>query len=139
MIKCALFILCLCSISACGTLQHDTADFRADNAAMTAASKKIIVSNTAEVPGHPNFTTLGAVQGYCLKDPHGNTQAVPGDSMRLAAYRQYGDRVGAITGAHAWFVPAGDETSAVYEPGSHQGYWRCGGTAVSFPPASPPQ
>lgn len=139
MIKWILLILCLCSISACGTLQHDTADLRADNAAMTAASKKIILSNTAEVPGHPNITTLGVVQGTCLKDPHGNTQAVPGDSMRLAAYRQYGDRVGAIVGAHAWFVIAGGETSAVYEPGGQQGYWECGGTAVSFPPASPPQ
>jgi len=139
LIKHALLILCLCAISACGTLRSDTADFRADNAAMTAASKKIIVSNTAEVPGHPNFTTLGAVQGNCLKDPQGNTQAVPGDSMRLAAYRQYGDRVGAIVGTHQWFVIAGGQTSAVYEPGNQQGYWECGGTAVSFPPASPQQ
>jgi hypothetical protein len=137
--KRVLFILCLCSISACGTLQRDTADIRADNAAMTAASKKIIVSSTGEVPGHSNFTTLGAVQGYCLKDPHGNTQAIPGDSMRLAAYRQYGDRVDAIIGAHEWFVIAGGQTSAVYEPGNQQGYWECGGTAVSFPSASPQQ
>jgi hypothetical protein len=138
LIKRVLLFLCLC-VSACGTLQHDTADFRADNTAMTAASKKIIVSPTTEVPGHPNFTALGAVQGYCLKDPHGNTQAVPGDSMRLAAYRQYGDRVGAIIGAHQWFVIAGGQTSAVYEPGSQQGYWECGGTAVSFPAAAPQQ
>lgn len=139
LIKCALFVLCLCSIAACATVQRDAADFQADNAAMTAASKKIILSPSSGVPGHSQLTTLGAVEGYCEKDPHGNTQAIPGDSMRLAAYRQYGDRVGAIIGVHAWFVPAGDETSAVYEPGSHQGYWRCGGTAVSFAAAPSPQ
>ncbi|MGH7778507.1 MAG: hypothetical protein ACREQR_01600 [Candidatus Binataceae bacterium] len=136
--KLALFILCLFSIAACTAVEHDTADLRKDNAAMTAASKNIILSGTAEVPGHPNISTLGPVQGYCEKDPRGNSQAIPGDSMRLAAYRRYGDRVGAITGVHAWFVVAGDETSGVYEPGSNQGYWDCGGTAVNFPSAAPP-
>jgi hypothetical protein len=139
LIKSALLVLCLCSIAACATVRHDAADFQADNAAMTAASQKIIISQSSEVPGHSQLTALGAVEGYCEKYPHGNTQAIPGDTMRLAAYRQYGDRVDAITGAHAWFVPAGDETSAVYEPGSHQGYWKCGGTAVSFASAPSPQ
>ncbi|HUY39571.1 MAG TPA: hypothetical protein VMV13_12110 [Candidatus Binataceae bacterium] len=137
--KRAWFILFLCSISACGVVQHDAADLRADNTSMTAASQKIIVSEGSDVAGHSKISTLGAVEGYCEKDPTGNTQAIPGDSMRLAAYRQYGDRVDAITGAHGWFVPAGDETSGVYEPGSHQGYWECGGTAVSFTPAPSPQ
>ncbi len=136
----AVLFLCMFSIAACGIVEHDAADVRQDNAAMTAASKKILISAGGDVPGHPHLRTLGPVQGYCEKDPKGNTQAIPGDTMRLAAYRQYGDKVSAITGSHGWFVEAGDATSAVYEPGSHQGYWECGGTAVSFTSAeSPPR
>lgn len=138
--KRTVLILFMFTIAACGIVEHDAASVRQDTAAMTAASKKILISGGGDVPGHPNLSTLGPVQGYCENDPKGNTQAIPGDSTRLAAYRQYGDRVGAITGSHGWFVEAGDETSAVYQPGSKQGYWECGGTAVSFTSApSPPR
>ncbi len=135
MLKRTVLILCLCSISACGVFQHEAADIPRDNTAMSAASKKILISDGFDVPGHSKINTLGTVEGRCEKDPQGNTQAIPGDNMRAAAYRQYGDRVDAITGAHRWFVPTGDETGAVDEPGSHKGYWECGGTAVSFTPS----
>ncbi|HVA79684.1 MAG TPA: hypothetical protein VNF29_02035 [Candidatus Binataceae bacterium] len=126
-------ILALISIAACGVVTHNAADIRTDNATMTAASKKILISGGGDVPGHTKLSTLGPVQGYCEKNPQGDTQAIPGDSMRLAAYRQYGDQVNAITGSHGWFVPTGDE------PGAKQGYWECAGTAVSFGAASAPQ
>ncbi|HUY28689.1 MAG TPA: hypothetical protein VMV27_14860 [Candidatus Binataceae bacterium] len=132
-------ILGLISIAACGLAKHDAAVIRTDNAAMTAASKKILISGGGDVPGHPKISTLGPVQGYCEKNPQGDTQAIPGDSMRLAAYRKYGDQVNAITGSHGWFVPTGDETSAVSEPGDKQGYWECAGTAVSFGAAPAPK
>jgi hypothetical protein len=136
--KRALFLFCLLSFAACGIVEHGAADVRRDNADMTAASKKILISGGGDVPGHPHLSTLGPVQGYCEKNPQGDAQTIPGDSMRLAAYRKYGDKVGAITGSHGWFVPANGDTSAVYEPGTSQGYWECAGTAVSFTSAEAP-
>ncbi|MHB8381143.1 MAG: hypothetical protein ACYDC3_02215 [Candidatus Binataceae bacterium] len=138
MIRRILLVLCLCSLSACGIVEHDAADVRADNTDMNAASKKIIIAAGADVPGYSKITTLGTVEGYCEKNPQGDDQTIPGDSMRLAAYRKYGTRVGAITGSHGWFVPKGGETSAEHDPGTSAGYWECSGTAVSLTSAPAP-
>ncbi len=124
------------AVCGCSQLKTDASDIRADNAALSAAARKIIVIRGTQIPGHPDYSVLGPAQGYCEKDPHGDTQAIPGDSMKLAAYREYGGRVDAIIGAHAWYMDVGDQTSSVYEPHSHTGYWECAGTAVRFTAAT---
>src|SRR5262249_10592318 len=99
---------------------------RARDAAMDAATQRMIVERSDRVPGHPNVVELGKVEGYCERTPEGNQQIIEGDSVKEAAYRKYGDRVDAIVGASAHFVPTGDR--------SGDGHFECTGTAVSFAP-----
>ncbi len=131
----------LLAAAGCGEVKHEEAKIEARDAAMDAATKRMIVVVGVDVPGHPGYTTLGPVQGYCEKKPNGDDQVIAGDSMKQAAYRKYGNRVDAIIQATAWFVPEGGMTSGVYEPYTPMGHFECGGTAVSFgtSPAAAPQ
>ncbi len=119
-------------LTGCGEVKHEEAEVQARDAAMNAATKRMIVVTGTDVPGHPNYVTLGSVQGYCEKKPNGDDQVIAGDSIRQAAYRKYGDRADAIVQSTAWFVPEGGMTSGVYEPYTPMGHFECSGTAVSF-------
>ncbi len=126
----ALIVMALI-LAGCGEVKQEEAKIRAEDAAINAATGRIIVVGGAEVPGHPNYTTLGPTEGYCEKTPHGDDQVIAGDSLKQAADRKYGAQVDAIINATAWFVTEGD-TSGVYEPYAPMGHFECGGTAVSF-------
>ncbi len=122
----------LIGLAGCGEVKHEEAEIQARDAAMNAATKRMIVVTGTEIPDHPAYARLGPVQGYCEKKPNGDDQVIAGDSMKQAAYRKYGDRVDAIVQATAWFVPEGGMTSGVYEPYTPMGHFECAGTAVSF-------
>jgi hypothetical protein len=87
------------------------------------------------VKGHPQYTKLGSVQGYCFNTPNSTGgQVVHGDGLRAAAYRKYGDQVDAVVGTTIYFVA--DDASAVSEPYTESGYFECAGTAVHFSAAA---
>jgi hypothetical protein len=112
-------------------LDQDVTELHQRQDALSATIKKIQVVSKDTVKGHPQYTKLGSVQGYCFNTP-GSTggQVVHGDGLRAAAYRKYGDQVDAIVDTTIYFVA--DDASAVSEPYSEGGYFECAGTAVHF-------
>jgi hypothetical protein len=120
------------ALAGCGEVKHEEAKIQARDDAMNAATKRMVVVTGTDVPGHPSYTSLGAVQGYCEKKPNGDDQVIAGDSMKQSAYRKYGAQVDAIIQTNAWFVPEGGATSGVYEPYTSYGHFECAGTAVTF-------
>jgi hypothetical protein len=122
----------------CAEVKQSATAIDTRNAEMNAAVHRMIVVQGREIPGHPSYTELGAVQGYCEKTPRGDQQIVPGDNMKQAAYRKYGARADAIINAQAWFVLSA-QASAEMEPGSSEGHFECAGTAVTFAEAAPAQ
>ena len=118
------------AIAGCGPVKKEEAKIQTHDAAMEAATQKIIVTRSTSVDGHPKVTDLGPVEGRCGNDPTGQ-ETFPEDNLREAAYRKYGDQVSAITNAYGWFV-VGNAASEVSEPGSSQGHFECSGTAIHF-------
>lgn len=131
--KSIVFVMAaLLALAGCGEVRQEEAKIQVRDEAMNAATGRMIVVTGTDVPGHPSYTTLGPVQGYCEKKPNGDDQVIAGDSMKQAAYRKYGVQADAIIQANAWFVPEGGMTSGVYEPYTAYGHFECSGTAVSF-------
>lgn len=124
-------LVIVAAIAGCGQLKQEQKSIEHSDAAMNTATRQMLVVPGNEIPDHPNYTVLGAVQGYCERTPRGDEQVIAGDSMKQAAYRQYGPHVDAIVNATAWFIEDGNN-SVVYEPNTPQGHFECGGTAVSF-------
>ena len=122
-----LLPILMLAVAACanGPVREEEAHVRARDAAMDAATQRMIVERSQRVPGHPNLVELGKVEGYCERTPEGNQQIVEGDSLKEAAYRKYGNRVDAIVGANAFCVPEGARLGG-------GGPFQCTGTAVSF-------
>jgi hypothetical protein len=94
-------ILMTVSIAGCASfapprVQQRAAEVRERSAAMDAATARIIVVDGTQIAGHPNYTPLGPVAGYCEQTPEGNSQALNGDTMKESAVRKYGDRVDAV-------------------------------------------
>ncbi len=109
-------------------LQQQQDELRAD-------IKKIQVVSRDKVKGHPDYTRLGPVQGYCFNIPDSTSgQVVHGDGLRAAANRKYGDQVDAIVNTQIYFVP--DDEAPVIEPYTENGYFECAGTAVHFTPSA---
>jgi hypothetical protein len=133
-----LLLAAAVAFAGCAEVKHEATTIDARNAAMSEAVRKIVVVPGTAVPGHPGYTQLGVVQGYCERTPHGDQQLLPGDNLRQAAFRKYGPRVDAIINTQAWFV-IGPEASAVMEPGNSEGHFECAGTAVTFAEAAPAQ
>ena len=112
-------------------LDQDVTQLHAQQDALGAAIKKILVVSKDTVKGHAQYTKLGSVQGYCFNTPNSTSgQVVHGDGLRAAAYRKYGDQVDAVVGTTIYFVA--DDASAVSEPYTEGGYFECAGTAVHF-------
>ena len=129
------------AIAGCGPVKKEEAKIQTHDAAMEAATQKIIVTRSTSVDGHPKVTDLGPVEGRCANDPTGQ-ETFPEDNLREAAYRKYGDQVNAIVNTSVWFVS--DDDYGAYEPYTEGGYFECAGTAVHFtgepaPAASPAQ
>jgi len=89
---------------------------------MDAAVKRIVEISGTTIPGHPSYTVLGQVSGYCERSLEGNQEIIAGDSVKEAAVRKYGNRVDAIINSNSAYVTTGGGT----------GYRECMGTAVSF-------
>jgi len=122
----------------CAEEQHlaqDVTQLQEQQDALSAAIKKIQVVSKGTVNGHPHYTKLGSVQGYCFNAPNSTSgQVIHGGGLRAAAYRKYGDQVDAVVGTTIYFVA--DDASAVSEPYTEGGYFECAGTAVHFTSAA---
>ena len=116
-------------------LDQDVTHIQEQQDALSVAIKKIAVVSKDTVKGHPRYTKLGSVQGYCFNTPNSTSgQVVHGDGLRAAAYRKYGDQVDAVVGTTIYFVA--DDASAVSEPYTEGVYFECTGTAVHFTAAA---
>jgi hypothetical protein len=112
-------------------LDQDVTQLQQQQDTLRADIKKIQIVSEDKVKGHPDFTKLGRVEGFCFNRPNSTSgQVVHGDGIRAAANRKYGDQVDAIVNTTIWFVP--DDASPVFEPFTENGYFECGGTAVRF-------
>ncbi|MGA7873575.1 MAG: hypothetical protein WCA22_22040 [Candidatus Binatus sp.] len=147
-----ILIVAIVALAGCSGVQQeeqhvdqDVAHLQQQQDALSAAIKKIQVVSGANVKGHPQYTTLGRVEGYCFDRPNSRSgPAVHGDRLKAAAYRKYGNQVDAIVKTSVWF--ASDDNYAPSEPYTESGYFECAGTAVHFtgesappaPPAQPP-
>jgi len=125
-------------LGACGEtkqLDQDVQQLHQEQDALSASIKKIQVYSRPIPKGHPEFTKLGPVEGYCFNIPNSTSgQVVHGDSLKAAAYRKYGDQVDAIVGTTIFFVA--DDAAPIFEPYTENGYFECAGTAVHFNPAA---
>jgi hypothetical protein len=133
-----LLVVAIVALPGCSSLKQDVTQLQQEQDAISAAIKKIKVVPGVNVKGNPQYTTLGRVEGYCFNQPNATTgQVVHGDGLKAAAYRKYGGQVDAIVNTSVWFVS--DDSSAVYEPYTENGYFECSGTAVHFTdePATP--
>ena len=112
-------------------LDQDVAQLHEQQDALSTAIMKIQVVSKDTVKGHPQYTKLGSVQGYCFNTPNSTGgQVLHGDGLRAAAYRKYGEQVDAVVGTTIYFVA--DDASAASEPYTEGGYFECAGTAVHF-------
>ena len=100
------------------------------DAAMAAATAKMIVVRGHDIPDHPNYVTLGKVHGFCGSDPQATDIIPSGDNLRQAAYRKYGAKVDGIVDATGFFVTNND--TPVSSPEPPQGHFECEGNAVHF-------
>ena len=115
------------AVAGCASVAPPAVQQRAEaiherTAEMDAAVRRIVEVSSSTIPGHPNYTVLGPVSGYCEGSPEGNQEIIAGDSVKEAAVRKYGSRVDAIINSNAAYVATGGGT----------GYRKCMGTAVSF-------
>ena len=125
-------------LAGCGEtkqLDQDVQQIHQEQDALSAAIRKIQVYSKTTPKGHPDFTKLGPVEGYCFNVPNSTSgQVVHGDTLKAAAYRKYGDQVDAIVGTTIIFVA--DDAAPIFEPYTENGYFECSGTAVHFNPAA---
>lgn len=126
--KLALLVLAI-MLAGCGEAVKTESAVRTRDAAMEAATAKMIVTRNTDVTGHPNTVQLGKVRGHCLQDPEANDVIPAGDNLRQAAYRKYGSQVDGIVDANVFHVND-DYTPEV--TGSAQGHFECEGIAVHF-------
>lgn len=126
--KLVLIVLAV-AMAACGEAAKVENKVEARDAAMDAATTKMVVTRGSNVAGHAQVVSLGKVHGHCMADPEANDIIATGDNLRQAAYRKYGSQVDAIIDASAYHVND-DYTPEV--AGSAAGHFECDGTAVHF-------
>jgi hypothetical protein len=130
--KSGLMIVLALGIAGCGAVATESAKLQQENTAEEASVQRIVVTQTADVPGHSKYTQLGSVEGVCGRAPaydDDNSSASPG--FKHAAYNKYGDKVDAIINVDAWFVIS-NQASAPQGPGNAEGHFQCKGIAVHF-------
>ncbi len=124
-----LLLLLTLVIAGCAAAAKTENAASARDAAMDAATARMVVTRGNDVPGHPQYVTLGKVQGRCTQNPEANDIIPSGDNLRQAAYRKYGTQVDAIVGASSVHI----SNQLITDPGTTEGYFECEGTAVHFP------
>ena len=117
-------------LMACGEVVTAHNAIHARDAAMEAATAKIIVTEGSDVTGHSRNRALGKVQGHCLTTAQADDIIASGDNLKEAAYRKYGSQVNAIVNANA--VHINDDYTPEAPPDSPVGHYDCEGTAVNF-------
>jgi hypothetical protein len=117
-------------MAACGEAAKVENKVEARDAAMDAATAKMIVTRSNTVAGHAQYTSLGKVHGHCMADPEANDVIARGDNLRQAAYRKYGAQVDAIVDASAYHV--NDDYTPEVAGTAASGHFECDGTAVHF-------
>ena len=127
--KLVLLVFVLAMV-ACGEAANVENKVEARDAAMDAATAKMIVTRGNSVAGHAQYTSLGKVHGHCMADPEADDIIATGDNLRQAAYRKYGAQVDAIVDASAYHV--NDDFSPVAASTGGVGHFECDGTAVHF-------
>jgi hypothetical protein len=125
---CPLFVAV--AIAACGQVVQTHNAIHQRDAAMEAASAKMIVTESSSVAGHSQFQSLGKVRGHCLTNNNANDVIASGDNLKEAAYRKYGAQVDAIVDATAFHV--NDDYSPETPPDTQDGHYECEGTAIRF-------
>jgi hypothetical protein len=125
-------------LAGCAALSSSLKAEREAEEARRAALRRIVVVSGSTVPGRTSLVRLGRVQGWCDDDIARQESSVPSETLREAAYRRFGDEVGAIIEVNTWFV-VDDTASAVWAIEGGGGHWECSGEAVKFEaaPADP--
>ena len=126
----ALPLLMATVLVACGEVVTAHNDIHARDAAMEAATAKMIVTEGNDVAGHSRYLALGKVRGHCLTDSHADDIIAHGDNLKEAAYRKYGSDVNAIVDASA--IHINDDYDPEAPPDLPTGHYDCEGIAVHF-------
>ena len=124
----ALLMLAI-SMIACGEAAKVESAAQARDAAMDAATAKMIVTRGDSLPGHAQVIALGKVQGRCGVNLEANEVIPSGDNLRQAAYRKYGTQVDAIVNVSSVQI----DNEIIKDPDSTSAsYTECSGNAVHF-------
>jgi hypothetical protein len=115
---------------ACGQVVEAHNAIHARDAAMEAATAKMIVTQGNDIAGHSQYLALGKVRGHCLTGAQADDIIASGDNLKEAAYRKYGSSVNALVDASA--VHINDDYTPEAPPDSTVGHYDCEGTAVHF-------
>jgi len=118
------------ALVACSEVVETHNAIHARDAAMDAATAKMVVTEGDSVAGHAQYVALGKVRGHCLNDPNANDIVTSGDNLKQAAYRKYGAQVDAIIDTTAFHV--NDDYSPSAPPNTKVGHYECEGTAIHF-------
>jgi hypothetical protein len=124
------FLFLTVGIAACGPVLETHNAIHERDAAMEAATAKMIVTESSAVAGHPQYSSLGKVQGHCMTNASADDVIASGDNLKQAAYRKYGAQVDAIVDATTYHV--NDDYSAETPPDTKVGHYECQGTAIHF-------
>ncbi len=125
-----LLLVAAIIMAGCGGAAKVENAAQARDAAMDAATTKMIVTRGDTIPGHAQVVALGPVQGRCTSNPEADEIVPNGDNLRQAAYRKYGSQVDGIVNASAVQI----NNQMIVDPGSASAsYMECSGTAVHFP------
>jgi hypothetical protein len=117
-------------LMACGEVVEAHNAIHARDAAMEAATAKMIVTEGDGVVGHSRYLALGKVHGHCLTSEQADDIVASGDNLKQAAYRNYGSQVDAIVDAQP--VHINDDYTPEAPPDTPVGHYECEGTAIHF-------
>jgi hypothetical protein len=104
------------------------------DAAMDASTARMVIASGDNVPGSPQYVTLGKVRAHCMENPQASyvtATDIIGDSddLQQAAYREYGSQVDAVVDANIFHV---SNYKQAYPLLYDEGHFECEGNAVHF-------
>jgi hypothetical protein len=104
------------------------------DAAMEAATARMVIASGEKVPGNPQYVTLGKVRARCMENPQASyvtaTDIIAdGNDLQQAAFREYGSEVDAIVDANIFHVSNYEQR---YPSFYDEGHFECEGTAIHF-------